>query len=64
MSAKNCKCGGRYVSIDLYPQVIIDGKVGYDTVRINPGYATTRCDKCFTIQKQKLRVSRGICENL
>lgn len=57
MSPK-CKCGGRFVTVDwnrlcnkVYEREL------YETVRLNIGYATWRCDKCGKEQKQKLRTS-------
>ena len=57
---KYCKCGGKIVSIDsLIPQPV-EGKdyLVYSTVRLIEGVASFQCNRCNTVYRQGLRVSK------
>lgn len=56
----NCKCGGRFRSLDPVKEVRAPGSAHslYQTVRLVPGYATWRCDTCKKLQRQKLRQAK------
>lgn len=59
----NCKCGGKFISIDNFPVCGTHPDTGhtlYSTVRIKPGYASWECNRCGKSQTQKLRVSKRI----
>jgi len=55
-----CICGGKFISSDFPRDSGLRnyGHIVYDTVRINPGFATRTCDKCGKIRKQKLRTKK------
>lgn len=55
-----CKCGGEFKNADpLFDSGLRNhGHVVWDQRRLYPGYATRRCNKCYKLRKQKLRVSR------
>ena len=57
MANLNCKCGGKFKSTDIVIPVVYENRVIYDTIRIIIGYASWKCNKCFKLQQQKLRVA-------
>lgn len=56
----NCKCGGRYVSIDPVRGTWDTNyfRIIYTMTRLRPGHATWKCNKCGKIQVQKLRQAK------
>lgn len=61
MANMNCKCGGRFTSIDSYPRQYdrVRNTFYYTTIRNKAGYASWTCNKCNKIQEQKLRVAKA-----
>ena len=58
MANLNCKCGGKFKSIDSVIAVPYKYNITvYETIRILEGYASWSCNKCSKLQQQKLRVA-------
>ncbi len=56
MANLNCKCGGRFKTIDCHKPVLYQGRTIYETFRAKAGHASWMCDTCDKLQQQKLRV--------